>query len=442
MPDDRNFENQQNKRDELNRTVPPEENYYADGYDSYVDGQDLDFNRHTRRNDDAVYDENGFNPTETYQNANQQNNYSAQNRNYTNNSNRNNNNSKNRSNNSHNHNNKSKKHSHSGGAKAKSKKRNNNLLKAFIIILCLILVAVIGIASLVSPVLGRITYDNKKENVYVNADDLYSEKPVTNILLLGVDARSNEQGEDSRSDSMMLISIDKKHKCIKMTSFMRDSWIHIPIKNKMQRLNSACIYGGYQGVVDTIEYNYGIKIDGYVVTDFEMFKVMVDSIGGVEVDVTAKEAKEVTSHPHRYGKVTLEEGKHNLTGEQALAYCRIRKIDTDWKRTERQRTVMQQILKGLLASSPSTMYNTAKNVAPYIETNLTKNELVKAGFSALTCISGGFVQATCPFEGTWKYKRIGGADIISLNLDENRKELKDFIYNKTKDELKETDKNK
>lgn len=430
MPDDRNYQRQQNNREEINRTVPPEENYYADG-------QNLDFNKHTRRNDDVIYDENGFNPTENFQNINQQNNYSNQNRNNNRNTlNSNNRNSKSRTSNNHN------KSKHSGGSKGKKKNKNNKPLKSFIIILCLILVAVIGTASLVTPVLGRITYDNKKENNYVDATDLYSEKQVTNILLLGVDARSNEQGQESRSDSMMLISIDKKHKCIKMTSFMRDSWIHIPIKNKMQRLNAACIYGGYQGVVDTIEYNYGIKIDGYVVTDFEMFKVMVDSIGGVEIDVTAKEAKEVTSHPHRYGNVTLEGGKRTLTGEQALAYCRIRKIDTDWKRTERQRTVMQQILKGLLDSGPTTMYNTAKNVAPYIETNLTKNELVKIGTSALTCISGGFVQASCPFEGTWKYKRIGGADIISLNLEENRKELKDFIYNKSKEELKETDKNK
>lgn len=432
MPDDKRYERQPNRRDEINRTVPPEENYYADG-------QNFDFNKRTRRNDDIVFDEDGFNPTEVDYNNNS---YNNQNRtNY--NQNRNNYN-QNRSRNNQSHS--SDKRGGKGGSKSKAvknnRKKNNKLLKAFVIVLSIILVIVVGTASLVTPVLGRISYDNKKENKYVNASDLYSEKSVTNILLLGVDARANEQSEESRSDSMMLISIDKKHNCIKMTSFLRDSWIHIPIKNKMQRLNAACQYGGYQGVVDTIEYNYGVKIDGYVVTDFEMFKVMVDSIGGVDIEVTAKEAKEVTGHPHRYGHVTLEEGKHKLTGEQALAYCRIRKIDTDWKRTERQRTVMEQILKGLLSSGPATTYKTAKNVAPYIETNLTKNELVKAGVSALTCISGGFVQASCPFEGTWKYKKIGGAEVITLNVDENKKELKDFIYNKSKDDLKETDKKK
>lgn len=437
MSDDKRYEHQQNRRDEINRTVPPEENYYADG-------QNFDFNRRTRRNDDVVFNEEGFNPTEIdYRNNNQNTNYNNQNRNY-NSQNRNHNNQSNHRNNQ---SNRSNRHSSGGGAKArtaKRKKKNNKLLQAFIIILSIILVFVIATASLVTPVLGKINYDDKKENKYVNATDLYSEKSVTNILLLGVDARANEEGDESRSDSMMLVSIDKKHHCIKMTSFLRDSWVHIPVKNKMQRLNAACQYDGYQGVVDTIEYNFGVKIDGYVVTDFEMFKVMVDSIGGVEVDVTKKEAREVTKHPKRYGHVTLEEGKHKLTGKQALAYCRIRKIDTDWKRTERQRTVMEQILKGLLGSGPVTMYKTAKNVAPYIETNLSQSQLVKAGVSALTCISGGFVQASCPFEGTWKYEKKGGASVITLNAEQNKKELIDFIYNKSKSDLetKENNKNK
>ena len=96
---------------------------------------------------------------------------------------------------------------------------------------------------------------------------------------------------------MMLISFDREHGCIKMTSFLRDSWVYIPVADKKQRLNAACTYGGYSGVVDTIEYNFGVDIDGYVVADFEMFKIMVDSIGGVEVEVTEKEANEVTNHP-------------------------------------------------------------------------------------------------------------------------------------------------
>lgn len=144
---------------------------------------------------------------------------------------------------------------------------------------------------------------------------------------------------------MMIVSVDSKHHSIKLVSFLRDTWVYIPSLGHEQRLNAACSDGGYKNVVETIEYNFGIDVEGYVVTDFEMFKVLVDSLGGVKIDVTEKEAKEVTNHPKRYGDVTLESGNNKLTGEQALAYCRIRKIDTDFVRTQRQRTVMSAILK-------------------------------------------------------------------------------------------------
>lgn len=390
----------QRGNNDFNRDVPPEENYYADGYD---------YNRHEPR------EEAGFNPADFFENAERE--YNSSN------------------------------FSLHGDKRVpikaeiqkppkKKKKGKNKPIIILTSILAIFLVLVIAASSMVVPVLGKINYDEPKENTYISADKLYSSEDVTNILLLGVDARANEEGDESRSDSMMLISIDKKHGCIKMTSFMRDSWVYIPVRDKKQRLNAACQYGGYQGVVDTIEYNFGVDIDGYAVADFEMFKVMVDAIGGVEIDVTEKEAKEVTSHKGRYGNVTLEAGTHVLTGEQALAYCRIRKIDTDWKRTERQRTVIQKILKGILSSGPATAVKTAKAIAPYIQTDLSKNDIARAGFAALSCITGGFEQTACPFEGTWQYKKISGASVISLDVDENKEKLIDFIYNQDKKEDK------
>lgn len=91
----------------------------------------------------------------------------------------------------------------------------------------------------VESVLGKINYDDKTQNEYIAADKLTSSDKVKNILLLGVDARSNDKDEASRADTMMLISIDKAHGCIKMTSFQRDSWVYIPKADKKQRLNAA-----------------------------------------------------------------------------------------------------------------------------------------------------------------------------------------------------------
>lgn len=320
----------------------------------------------------------------------------------------------------------------------RKRKKNSAANKAkniFRAVIAVILAVIIGAGCFVGKAMGKVTYDDKRKNQYVSRSDLARSSSVTNILLLGVDARNSKDDTASRSDSMMLISIDKAHNCIKMVSFLRDTWVYIPCIDKKQRLNAACQYDGYNGVVDTIEYNFGIDIDGYVVADFEMFKVLVDSIGGVEVEVSEKEAKEVTSHKGRYGNVKLDAGKYKLTGEQALAYCRIRKIDTDFMRAYRQRTVMQAILKSVKSANPIKLVSMASKAAPYIETNLSKAKIISSGLKALPCI-GDMAEVRVPFDGTWQYATIGGASVITIDVDKNKEQLKDLIYNKTAAEIK------
>lgn len=385
-----------NRNDDIDRTVPPEENYYSGEYNHRPErSRDIIDNQ----NKNYQQNEAGFNPVERYNDFNSSTPVQSE---YT------------------------QRKRPDSPKKNKNKKKKPKILQIFIAV---VLALAVGITALAMPILNKINYDDKKANEYISKSELVSDSSVTNILLLGVDARADEESETSRSDSMMLVSLDSKHNCIKLVSFLRDTWVYIPCADKNQRLNAACSLGGYQGVADTIEYNFGIKIDGYVVTDFEMFKVMVDSIGGVEVDVTEKEAKEVTNHQKRYDHVTLEAGRQTLTGEQALAYCRIRKIDTDWKRTERQRTVMQEILNGILHSGPITDYKMAKDVAPYIETNLSKMQIVKAGMRGISCISGGFNQTHLPFDDTWEYAKKSGASVISIDKDANKDKLIDYIYN-------------
>lgn len=319
--------------------------------------------------------------------------------------------------------------------KSHSKPNGLKIVTALLGVLLILFVGVIGFAG---SVFSKITFDDNRPNEYVSSADLKSSPKVKNILLLGVDSRDPEDDTNSRSDSMMLISVDSKHNCIKMVSFLRDSWVYIPALDKYQRLNAACSADGFNGVVDTIEYNFGVDIDGYVVADFEMFKVLVDSVGGVEVDVTEQEADEVTNHPVRYGNVTLEAGKYKLTGEQALAYCRIRKIDTDFMRAYRQRTVMQSILKSVKSANPVKLLLMASKCAPYIETNLSKTDIMQTGISALSCI-GTMVETRVPFDSTWSYKTIQGNSVISIDADKNKEMLIDTIYNKTPDEIKQSE---
>ena len=298
----------------------------------------------------------------------------------------------------------------------------------------------VALFGTVFSAMGKITHDDKRKNEYVSSSELKHSSKVKNILLLGVDARDPDDDTKSRSDSMMLISIDSEHKCIKMTSFLRDTWVYIPSVDSKQRLNAACSYDGYNGVVDTIEYNFGVDIDGYVVADFEMFKVLVDAVGGVEVDVTKAEADEVTNHEYRYGGVKLDEGKYKLSGEQALAYCRIRKIDTDFQRAYRQRTVMQAVMKSIKSANPLKLASMATKCAPYIQTNLSNSYIMSAAVSALPCMDT-MVESRVPFDGTWKYETIKGNSVITVDADKNKQMLIDNIYNKTADEIKSENEN-
>lgn len=393
--------------DGFDRKVPDNENYYSHNYQN----QNLnninysDFEPYQQESVENEFERN-YNNYNNYNNHNNRNNRNDLNREFK-------------------------------KAPPKKSKNKNKGIKIFASVTAVLLVLAIAISSVAGSVLGKINYKEKEENKYVDSNALVSSPSVKNILLLGIDRRSESESV-SRADTMMLISIDKKHNAIKMTSFLRDTWLYIPCYDGSQRLNAACSYGGYNGVKDTIEYNFGVKIDGYVLADFNMFKIIVDALGGVEVEVTEKEAKEVTSHKKRYGNVTLEAGKQNLTGEQALAYCRIRKIDTDFKRTERQRTVMSSIINKV-KKNPLKLYSIAKQIAPYIETSLNKSEIMSSAFSALPCLSN-IMQQEIPAKDTWKYAKIKGNSVIKIDEEKNKEILIDYIYNKDKQETTENNK--
>ena len=421
---DKRFGGNPQNRDDRDRTVPPEENYYGSG------GYDLDFNNRTaynrRESNGRNYDAgSGYDPSDNY--SGNRDIYSRERQVDTD---------------------YSFNDIFSDGRNSamdhepeqprrerpapQKKKKKKNKFAPVIAVLAVLLALVMLFSVMGFSVLGKIGYDEKVANPYTNVSELLSSSKVRNILLIGVDARSGESGETSRSDTMLLISVDSANNCIKLTSFLRDSWVYVPCVDRNAKLNASCSFGGYSAVVDTIEYNYGIDIDGYVVTDFELFTVMVDSIGGVEIEITEAEANEVTNHPGRYGDVILEEGINKLTGEQALAYCRIRMIGTDWGRTQRQRTVMEAIIKKALHSGPFTAFGTLSSAAPYIETDLTKGELMALGAKMAGNISGGFEQASCPFDGTWSYGTRNGEDVILLNVEENKEKLAEFIYGEQK----------
>lgn len=302
------------------------------------------------------------------------------------------------------------------------KKNGKKTAKRVIAILLVLILALAGIGVYLGyGLVNKVNYvPSKHTNVYLNEKSLVSNKKVMNILFIGCDDSS---GGTSRSDSMMLISIDKIHKKMKLTSFMRDMWVYIP-DNGYAKLNAAYSYGGAGLLMDTIEYNFGIKIDNYALVDFKIFSSIIDELGGVTVNVTAKEAKFINTTTRQ----RVKSGNTTLNGDEALVYCRIRHLDSDFMRTKRQRKVMSAIVSKAKSSDPITLYKLANVILPQVQTDITKAEMSLLGINSLQYFTYDVKQLRIPVDGSYTDKYFGSQEALSIDFDTNKEKLISFIY--------------
>ncbi len=313
--------------------------------------------------------------------------------------------------------------------KRPANRRKKRTAKGKVIAACLIvlLFAFCALFAYGYHVLGKVDYDKdySHENSYVDASSLASDARERNIICIGSDARGDVEG--NRSDTMVLVSVDSAHHKLKMTSFLRDSYVYIPAKGYNAKLNAAFAWGGAKMLVDTIEYNFKVKIDDYVIIDFVGFQKLIDLMGGLDVDgVTEAEAKYMRDVVKI---VYCKEGKNHFTGAAALWYCRIRKLDDDFHRTERQRKVMNAIIKQALHRNPFELMRIVEQVLPMIRTSLSRNDLLLVGLSSVfNYIGGKNPQTQIPAEDTWHGQRVNGQDVLKMDLEKNAALLKEFIY--------------
>ena len=274
--------------------------------------------------------------------------------------------------------------------------------------------------------LGGLNYDDSiGENVYLKDSDLLHDENIRNILFIGSDAREGLDGQ--RSDSMILFSIDKTNREIKLTSFLRDSYVYIPSKGYNTKLNAAFNYGGAQLLMDTIEYNFGVDIDDYVMVDYDVFIDLVNLLGGITInDVTEKEAKYMQEQVNR-PKFKAGTNK-NVDGRTAMWYCRIRYVDNDFGRTQRQRKVITAIISKATKTNPFKLVDVVKQVLPNISTNIDRTDLLSLGMGAFAYMRYDIKQQQIPAEGTWWNQRVNGQDVLKLNFEKNKEILKEFIY--------------
>ena len=274
---------------------------------------------------------------------------------------------------------------------------------------------------------GKLNFDKEfdPDNPYIAQSELMRSPSVKNILFIGSDARGDVEGQ--RSDTMLICSIDTAHHKVKLTSLLRDSFVYIPSRGYSTKLNAAFSYGGANLLVDTIENNFKIKIDDYVLIDFEGFVKLIDSMGGLDVDgVTENEARYLRD---KVKIIYAKEGKNHFSGKASLWYCRIRYLDDDFHRTERQRKVIHAIINQALRKGPFKLMKIVDSVMPYITTSMNRNDVPMVAASAVfNFIGGENPQHQIPAEGTWTNARIGGADVLKMDTEENVRLLKEFVF--------------
>ena len=262
------------------------------------------------------------------------------------------------------------------------------------------------------------------------------EDGVINILLIGNDSRQN--GEDGRSDAMILLSVSTRTKGIYMTSLLRDMYVDIP-GYQGNRLNAAYSYGGAELLMETVKENLGISVNRYVLVNFEAFANLVDSVGGIELELTKEELEYVNGYLVEYNMLLgRPQGTDNidasagglvhLNGAQALAYSRNRYIGTDFARTERQRKVLAEVFGKLPKAVFSNLNGLMDGLLPNLTTNLTKDEFLRLGLMAGKLLTFELLSDNIPQPGTYKNATVRGMSVLEVDFGANREYLEKKLY--------------
>ncbi len=273
--------------------------------------------------------------------------------------------------------------------------------------------------------LHSFNYD-KNSTVLEEQDDLMNDSMVLNTLLIGSDSMST--GDGGRSDSMILLSLDARHKKIKLTSLMRDIWVTIPGYGQ-DRLNASYAFGGPQLTIETIARNFGILIDRYAVVDFEGFLNIIDTLGGVDLELTADECAYINKYSQ--DKHTLRgSGLKHLTGLQALHYSRDRNsIGSDYDRTSRQRNLLKSLVNQMKSANLAQVTEILTQIGPLVTTNFKANEISRMATHAMTYLKYPVEEFRLPTDDNVRNETYSGKMVLVINsLAKAKQDIYNFIY--------------
>ena len=332
------------------------------------------------------------------------------------------------------------------------KKSNRGCLVALIVFLSLVLAALLAVAVMGNYYLGRLNrFENPVPNgsepkmsdefdtetqegiesmETVDASDVVFETvdvlegDMINIMLIGQDRRPGE--ERSRSDSMILVTLNKQKNTIQLTSFMRDLYVQIPgyLDN---RLNVAYRYGDVTLMNETFLVNFGLEIDGNVMVDFDEFTKIIEVIGGVTLEISQAEA----DYMNKKSDNSFQAGVNYMNAEDALTFTRMRyAAGGDYGRTDRQRRVLMALAESVRHEDVWTLLELFDKILPYISTNLDNAQIlqcIKDGAAILS--NGGQIQTyRIPQDDAHYPASIRGMAVLVPDLEECREDLQEFIF--------------
>lgn len=254
-----------------------------------------------------------------------------------------------------------------------------------------------------------------------------------NIMLIGQDILSDDSGKRGRSDVMILCTINTREKTITFTSFLRDIYLKLPEFNGRDygynRLNTNYVFGGREMLDQCMQMNFGIKIDHFVEVDFSGFAGIVDVMGGVDIELTEAEAWYLNLGNPQW---RLRSGMRHLTGIQALGYARIREIDNDFNRTQRQRNVLNALMAKIKQMSPTQIHELLSAALPMLSTDMTNDEITKYTLQLIPMLGELQVQnLRIPADGAFYYAQKGSGErpmaVIIADLEKNRQLLRETL---------------
>lgn len=360
----------------------------------------------------------------------------------------------------------------SGKYMSKSEKKGRKiLLRALLVILALILLLIAGVIGFVWSKLDLIQYAGESqaadpdEYIEETVDAAESEDgsedqladisglvqfetppaipegkilesdEVINILVLGTDERSKTFSTNARSDSMILVSINKTDKTVKLVSLERGMGVPVlegEYEGQYDWMTHMFRYGGAELVCKTVEHCFRVEVDNYVRVNFTTVKSVVDAIGGIDIELTAAEAGHLNAVNYANGRFdfcNLQEGMNHLDGIDALGLARTRYIDSDWQRIERQRRVILAAVDALKGSSLKELNNLLDEVLPLIQTDMTMLEIADLMLYSPNFLASAFDQMTIPKEGTYGgMTGMGGRGLFAVDFEINSQILQEFLY--------------